>query len=553
MSLDNLHKLIKIVCADGIVSKEEIAQLSVEAAKMNITEAELNFLVQNELSHVRNSMKNNVETESSVGDFSSTTEFKTNPQSNYQLSAFQEVTTIDAQGAMSVVQKAKHQGKWVIIKRIKPEYQNSPQYKELFRREFENAYFLEHPHIVRVYGRGVDIEGEYYFMEYVNGQKLTRLLSDKGIKSGVLIKKIALEILSALDYVHKQQIYHRDLKPDNTLISYNGDNVKLIDFGLSSADAFDEILTHAGTPRYAAPEQQIADTIDQRADIYSFGLIFLEMLVGTDREKIVARKRSETGTQIIEKCTRIDKNERYNSCAEIIEELKNIDIDDLKPILHISKTHIDFGDIEIPKPSEVIVDVKNNGSQENMTWFAETKEPELELVALTETLRIKFTPVRTGKFYGKIKIDGNGGKEFIGIEANVINSDKAIQQRNIITSIIVSLVLILFALVIVLINNSDSSNFEWSSNHSFQGKLNNRERKLEVYDVKKIDETHFEFSYDIIPESEVHIKKAGNFDLNKRRVEFESIGFGEIEKGEVVILKSLSGNQDFEWEFTSVN
>jgi len=115
------------------------------------------------------------------------------------------------------------------------------------------------------------------------------------------------------------------------------------------------------------------------------------------------------------------------------------------------------------------------------------------------------------------------------------------------------LVLILFALVIVLINNSDSSNFEWSSNHSFQGKLNNRERKLEVYDVKKIDETHFEFSYDIIPESEVHIKKAGNFDLNKRRVEFESIGFGEIEKGEVVILKSLSGNQDFEWEFTSVN
>lgn len=356
MELDLLKLMIQTACASGEVSADERKHLTVKAQEAGISKQDLDFLINAELNRVKSqfyeqsgfknqpppadnnqsgfiTQENNQENNLSSGFITTDTPnnldsgFVTPPPKNellenqkLQQQTFTQITNLSQQGAMSLVQKAKYLGKWVIVKRLKPELKNDKKYKDLFYKEFENAYHLNHPHIVEIYGKGEDKDGHYFFMEYVDGRSLTKLIAEGYFKNSKEIRRIILQILDALSYVHKKQVFHRDLKPDNILLTYKGDNVKILDFGLAAADSFDDNMLKVGTPKYAAPEQKTAgNTVDQRADIYSLGLIMLEMLTGD--VLIDKLPKDNEYASIIAKCIHPEIEKRYSNCDDIIQDL----------------------------------------------------------------------------------------------------------------------------------------------------------------------------------------------------------------------------------------
>lgn len=153
--------------------------------------------------------------------------------------------------------------------------------------------------------------GDCIVMEYVEGVTLREFVESQRIEEAQnrrdkrVYEKIFNELLDAMEYFHSKQIIHRDLKPDNILITNNGNNVKIIDFGLSDADDYVILKQAAGTRKYAAPEQLIPNnTIDCRADIYSLGII-------------LKNNFPKSYHKIAEKCAQQDKEKRFSSVSEI--------------------------------------------------------------------------------------------------------------------------------------------------------------------------------------------------------------------------------------------
>jgi serine/threonine protein kinase len=206
--------------------------------------------------------------------------------------------------------KGAKEGKFRVYKCLKAEYVGNPLYESLLRKEFNLGYSLSHPNIYEFYsfttlpGKGNAIE-----MEWVDGCSLETLI-DKNQLSKELKVKIIDEICDALAYIHSKQIIHRDLKPSNILITHNGHNVKIIDFGLSDSDSWSILKTPAGTKLYAAPELLAGESIDNRADIYSLGVIISQM--GPRRSKL---------STIAAKCCRRSPSDRYASATEVKADL----------------------------------------------------------------------------------------------------------------------------------------------------------------------------------------------------------------------------------------
>lgn len=343
MSVDILQMLVDSACSEGTLSQQDRELLQKKASDLGVSREQLEKMIHGALNpgqkqNIPPKIENQNSDDSSGFVISNETttkkeeiltnnvkkeEVTTNLNINDSLkSTFSDISTLDNQGAMSVVSKGKLHGKWIIIKRIKPEFKNNEKYKELFYKEFENAYHLDHPNIIRLLDKGEDKDGAFYTMEFVDGQPLSKLITPTGIKDERLVKRIMIQILDALTYVHKKQVFHRDLKPDNILITYRGDNVKILDFGLAAADSFDDDLIKVGTPKYASPEQMTKGyAVDQRSDIYSVGMIFLEMLTGSVNDKSASSVKNPNYQTIVQKCTKQNPAERFDDCQDIMEWL----------------------------------------------------------------------------------------------------------------------------------------------------------------------------------------------------------------------------------------
>lgn len=173
--------------------------------------------------------------------------------------------------------KAQRYGRWYVLKGLQPQHADNPQYAAMLEKEFQTAVNLKHPNIVNTYGIETDaVAGRCIVIEYVEGRTLAEFLKEN--PSSARRHKVAMQLLDAMQYYHALQIVHRDLKPSNILVTRNGDNVKLIDFGLADTDDYAILKGPAYTRGYAAPEQTVPDgLIDCRTDIYAFGLVLRQL------------------------------------------------------------------------------------------------------------------------------------------------------------------------------------------------------------------------------------------------------------------------------------
>jgi tRNA A-37 threonylcarbamoyl transferase component Bud32 len=199
-----------------------------------------------------------------------------------------EILELLGQGGMGAVYKARQRqlNRLVALKILPPEVAQDPAFAERFQREAQALAQLSHPQIVSVYDSG-KANGLYFFvMEFVDGLNLRRMLAE-GRLSPPEALAIVPQICEALQYAHDEGVVHRDIKPENILLDKKG-RVKIADFGLArlmGQSRPDITLTGTqqvmGTPHYMAPEQmERPQTVDHRADIYSLGVVFYEMLTG---------------------------------------------------------------------------------------------------------------------------------------------------------------------------------------------------------------------------------------------------------------------------------
>ncbi len=151
-----------------------------------------------------------------------------------------------------------------------------------FLQEYETIAAMDHPNIVRIYDLGVGDDHAHIAMEYLAGGDLRRRI-EKGIPERAAVQYLR-QIASALSAVHAKGVLHRDLKPGNIMLRKDG-SIALIDFGLAKSAKLESEITDKGeifgTPYYMSPEQGHGNSVDERSDIYSLGVIFFEMLTGT--------------------------------------------------------------------------------------------------------------------------------------------------------------------------------------------------------------------------------------------------------------------------------
>lgn len=249
-----------------------------------------------------------------------------------------EIVALLGIGGMGAVYKARQKqlDRLVALKILPPKVRQSEAFAERFTREARSMAKLHHPQIVTVFEFGQTAGGIYYFiMEFVDGTDLRQM-----IQAGKLTVDQALtvipQICEALQYAHRKGVVHRDIKPENILLDQDG-CVRIADFGL--ARLLDKPITaytltqadhRMGTPQYMAPEQiEHPHEVDHRADIYSLGVVFYEMLTG---ELPIGRfappsKKVEVDVRLDEIVLRTLENEpglRYQQASEVKTDVETI-------------------------------------------------------------------------------------------------------------------------------------------------------------------------------------------------------------------------------------
>jgi serine/threonine protein kinase len=218
-----------------------------------------------------------------------------------------EILECLGRGGMGVVYKARQRAldRLVALKILAPEREKDPEFAERFSREARTLAQLNHPNIVTVYESG-ESRGVFYFaMELIDGVSLRHLIADRLLTPEEAIAIIP-GICDALQYAHDNGVVHRDIKPENLLLDKSG-RIKVADFGISQimkqgndcAGIPGEKHQAAGTPKYMAPEQRdLSMTVDHRADIYSLGVVFYELLTGELPRDDLQPRSSRPGLQI---------------------------------------------------------------------------------------------------------------------------------------------------------------------------------------------------------------------------------------------------------------
>lgn len=212
-----------------------------------------------------------------------------------------------SQSAFNMIIRTQRYGKFFVLKTLAPHLRNNPYHQQLLRKEFDLTIGLTHPNIIRTYSlEQVEPYGLCIVMAYVDGRTLDSYLADSPSRASRT--RLMRQLLSALAYCHSQKIIHRDIKPSNILVSKNGDDVCLIDFGLSDADYYAILKEPAFSRRYASPEQLSGEPLDCRTDIYSFGLLLRELF-------------PHRFNHIVRRCCQPQRHRRYETVEAVSKAL----------------------------------------------------------------------------------------------------------------------------------------------------------------------------------------------------------------------------------------
>ncbi len=271
-------------------------------------------------------------------------------------------------GGMADVYKAKDHtlGRFVGIKVLKQEFSEDMNFVTKFRTEAQSAAGLEHPNIVNIYDVGSENAMYYIVMEYVEGITLKTYIEKKGQLSFKEAVSIAIQVGRGIEAAHNKHIVHRDIKPQNIIISTEG-KVKVTDFGIARATNNNTINSEVmGSVHYASPEQARNGFVDGKSDIYSLGIVMYEMVTGRvpfDGESAVAIAIQHLQEEmvnpsayapdlpvslekIILKCTQKSPDRRYATISDLLMDLKKAlispdeDFVVLVPIGHQEKTRV---------------------------------------------------------------------------------------------------------------------------------------------------------------------------------------------------------------------
>lgn len=247
-------------------------------------------------------------------------------------------------GGMSDVYKAKDHtlGRFVAIKVLKAEFSEDVNFVTKFRTEAQSAAGLEHPNIVNIYDVGSESEFHYIVMEYIEGITLKTYIEKKGQLTFKEAISIAIQVGRGIEAAHNKNIIHRDIKPQNIIISTEG-KVKVTDFGIARAATSNTINSDVmGSVHYSSPEQARNGFVDGKSDIYSLGIVMYEMVTGRVpfdgdttvavaiqhlQEEMVSPSAYASNLpismeKIILKCTQKNPDRRYESMTALLTDLR---------------------------------------------------------------------------------------------------------------------------------------------------------------------------------------------------------------------------------------
>lgn len=230
-----------------------------------------------------------------------------------------KIETLGIRGATSETFKRRIDGRLYFVKQLNPEYRGDKRYHEAFLKEYEVGRSIDCPHIVKYVAVEEGADGLCILMEYVNGVTLAEKQASEPeyFCKEQHVKKLLLQVAQALVVLHRRNIVHMDIKPENILLTKGNNDVMLVDLGFCLSDKNDS--TVGCTRQFAAPEVvkgNIKD-VDSRTDIYSVGCL-LQWI-----EENTGRALPRTYINIKNRCLREQKNGRYVSAEEIVKVIKN--------------------------------------------------------------------------------------------------------------------------------------------------------------------------------------------------------------------------------------
>lgn len=295
-------------------------------------------------------------------------------------------------GGMSDVYKAKDQklNRFVAIKVLKQEFSENKNFVSKFRVEAQAAAGLMHPNIVNVYDVGEENGIHYIVMELVEGITLKKYIEKKVRLTTKEAISIAIQVAMGIEAAHNNHIIHRDIKPQNIIISREG-KVKVTDFGIAKAASSNTITSNVmGSVHYTSPEQARGGFSDEKSDIYSMGITFFEMLTGRvpfngDTTVSIAIKHIQdempspkefvpeipvSVEKIVLKCTQKSPDRRYQSMGEMIKDLK-------RSLINPDEDFVKMDNVEEAGKTRVVPEVRlNNRNVDNVeTQYTQEMQP----------------------------------------------------------------------------------------------------------------------------------------------------------------------------------